>query len=90
MADARGVNEVEHRRKGADAEPAAATRHQRMHIGDCLAAIELLQHRLIGRIAEPLVAVIGLQVDAVGVQRIEDVFDLFQGGVDVHHRQRRE
>ncbi len=42
------------------------------------------------RVAEPLVAVTALQADAVGLQRVEGVFDLFQGRVDVEHRQRRE
>jgi len=35
---------------------------QRMHIDDGLAAVEFLQHRLVDGIAQPLVAVVGLQM----------------------------
>ena len=67
---ARGVvRHLDHRRERADAEPAAAGGDQRMHIDHGLAAVQFLQHRLVHRIAEPLVAVVALQVDAVGLER---------------------
>ena len=88
---ARGVvRHLDHRRERADAEPAAAGGDQRMDVDHGLAAVQLLQHRLVDRIAQPLVAVVGLQVDAVGLEGVEGVFDLLQRHVDVHHRQRRE
>src|SRR6266404_9101505 len=50
-----------HRRKGANAERAAAARDQRMHVDDGLAPVEFLEHWLVSRIAEPFVAVTALQ-----------------------------
>ena len=84
------VRHLDHRRERADAQPSAAGRHQRMDVDHGLAAVQLLQHRLVHRIAQPFVAVVGLQVDAVGLDGVEGVFDLLQRHVDVHHRQRRE
>jgi hypothetical protein len=59
-----------------------------MHVDHGLAAVELLQHRLEERVAEPLVAVIALQPDAVGLECVERVLDLLERGVDIQHRER--
>ena len=72
------MRHFDHRGEGADAQPPAATRDQRMHIDHGFAPVELFEDRLVGGVAEPFVAVVGLQIDAVGLQRIEGVFDLFQ------------
>jgi hypothetical protein len=40
--------------------------------------------------SKPFVAVVGLQPDAVGFERVERVGDLLECGVDVQHGQRRE
>ena len=49
-----------------------------MNINHGLAAIEFLEHRRVQGIAEPFVAVIGLQPDAIRLERIEGVLDLAQ------------
>src|SRR5712671_3673113 len=84
------VRNLEHRREGADAELAAAGGDERMDIDHRLAPVELLEHRLVDRIAEPFVAVIRLNADAVSLQGIEGIFDFLEGRVDVDHRERRE
>jgi len=61
-----------------------------MHIDHRLAPVELVENRPIRRVAQPLVAVIRLQPDAVRLERVERVFDFLERGVDVEHRERRE
>src|SRR4029079_8994870 len=67
-----------------------AGRDQRMEVDHRLATIELLEDRAIGRIAGPLVAVVGLQAEPISLQRAERIVDLPQARVDVDHRQRGE
>src|SRR6202023_863223 len=54
------VRDFDDGRKGADAERAAAARDQWMHVDDGLAPVEFLEHGLVGRMAEPFVAVTAL------------------------------
>jgi hypothetical protein len=61
-----------------------------MHIDDDFAPVELFQHRLEERMPEPFVAVVGLQPNAVRLERVERVGDLLERGVDVQHGQRCE
>ena len=61
-----------------------------MHVDHRLAPVEFVEHRPVDGIAQPLVAVVRLQPDAVGFERVEHVFDLFKRGVDVEHRERGE
>jgi hypothetical protein len=71
------VRHLDHRGERADIEPPAAARHQRVDVNHRFAAVQLVQNRLIRRIAAPFVSVIGLQIDAVGLERIERVLDFF-------------
>jgi hypothetical protein len=41
------------------------------HVDDGFSTVELLEHRLVDGIAEPFVAVVGRQVDAVRLDDIE-------------------
>jgi hypothetical protein len=84
------MRHLDHRREGTDAELATAGCDQRMHIDDGLTPVELLEHGLVDGVAQPFVPIIALQVDAVCLDDVECVLDLFEGGVDIHHRQRRE
>ena len=61
-----------------------------MDVDHRLAAIQLLPQRREGRIAEPELVVARLDADAVGLQRIERVFGLFEAAIDIGQRQRRE
>jgi hypothetical protein len=70
----------------ADAQPRATARDQRVDVDHRFAPIELLKNRFVGWIAEPFVSVICLQVYAIGLERIEGIFDLFEGGIDIEHR----
>ena len=81
---------LDHRREGADAQLAAAGCDQGMHVDDGLASVEFLEHGLVHRMAQPFVAVIGLQVDAIRLDDVECVLDLLERGIDIHHRERRE
>ena len=54
----------------------------RMRIDQRLAAVEFLHDRQEQGVAEPFVAVARHQGDAVGLQRIERIFDLALGGID--------
>ena len=51
---------------------------------------ELVEHRREGVVAGILVDVVRRQRDAVGVERVEGIFDLAQAAVGVRQRQRRE
>src|SRR5262249_56649822 len=51
-----------------------------------LAAVKLLEHRRKERIAEEFVVVIGPKIDAVGLERVEGVFDLPERAVNVGKR----
>jgi hypothetical protein len=61
-----------------------------MDVDHRFAPVQLLENRPVSRIAEPFVSVIRLQIDTIGLERIERIFDLFERGVEVEHRQRRE
>ena len=88
---ARGVGAVfDHRLVDAGDQAAAAERRLRMGEHQRLAAVQFLHHRLEGGIAQPFVAIAGEQHDAVGLERVEAVFELAQAGFDVGQRQRRE
>ena len=68
-------------------EVAAAIRRGRMNEDDGLAPVELVHHRRERRIAEPFVAVARHQDDAVGLERVERVFDFLEAGIDIRQRQ---
>src|SRR6185437_3853645 len=61
-----------------------------MGIDKGFAAMELLEQREVMRIAEPPIAHIGHERDAVGLQRIERVFRLAQAALDIEDRHRGE
>ena len=61
-----------------------------MGVDHGLAPVELGHHRLERGIAEPLVAVAREQADAVGLERIESIFDLAQARFNIRERQRCE
>ena len=61
-----------------------------MHIRDSFAAVQLLEHRLVHGVAKPFVTVVGLQVDAVGLDGVEGIVDFLERHVDIDHRQRCE
>src|SRR5450755_2181054 len=86
----RVVRYLDYRRECTDAKIFAAGRDQRMDIDDRLASVEFVPYGFVRRIAEPLVAVVGLQADAIRLQRIEGIFDFLERRVDVEHGQRRE
>ena len=65
-------------------------RRGRMEIHHGLAPVELVEHLLEGVVAGILVHVVRRQRDAVGVERIEGIFDLAQAALDVRQRQRGE
>ena len=81
---------LEHLIRHARQQALAARGIRRVHVDDGLAAVELVEHGREARIAEPGVAVAREQAEAVGFQRIERVFDLAQGSVDVGQRQHGE
>ena len=70
-------------RECAYSEISTAGRNQRMNIDHGLAPVEFLPYRLVRRVAEPLVAIVGLQADAIRLQRIEGIFDFLQRAVGV-------
>ena len=57
---------------------------------DRLSLVQHLEDRRVVWIAKPTLAEIGHQADAVDFQRLEDVVDLGQAGVDLVDRQGRE
>src|SRR5579875_755647 len=61
-----------------------------MGVDDGLAAVELLEQREVVRIAEPFIAHIGHQRDAVGLERIERVSGFDKAALDIEDRHRRE
>ena len=82
--------EFDRRRADAGHDLAAAVWRGRMDIDHGLAAVELGIDRLERRIAKIFVAVAREQPDAVGLERIEDVFDLLQAALRVGRRDRCE
>jgi hypothetical protein len=70
---------------GHDAHAAGMAR--RVGVEHGAAAVELLEHWRKHRVAQELVAVVGAEIDAVGLERIERVFDLLERAVDVGERQ---
>ena len=60
-----------------------------MHIDHRLAPVQFVEHRPVARIAQPAVAVVGLQADAVGLERVEDILDFALRAIGVEHRQGR-
>ena len=81
---------LDHPVRHAGEQVAAAIGRGRMHVDHGLPAVELGHHRRKGRIAEPLVAIAREEPDAVGLQRIERVADLFETALDVGQRQAGE
>ena len=61
-----------------------------MEEDDCLAPVQLLEHRLVGGVTGPSVTKARRQVDAVGLQAVKCIADLGEGAVDIRHRQRGE
>src|SRR5665811_1545704 len=55
------VRDLDHCWEGTNAEIAAASRYQWMHVNHSLATIEFIENRLVHRMTEPLVAVISLR-----------------------------
>jgi hypothetical protein len=51
-----------------------------------LRPVQLVENRLENAMTEPLFAVIRLQADTIGLQRIEGIFDFLERPVDVEHR----
>jgi hypothetical protein len=78
------------RRKRADAEGAATVGNEGMNVYDSAPPIELVEHRFVFAIAQPLVPVARLEADAVRLQGVERIFNFLERSVDVDHRQRRE
>ena len=77
-------------RRDAGHHVAAAVGRQRVHVDHGLAAVELGIDRREGRIAEIFAVVARQQADAVGLERVEGVFDFLQAAVGVRRRDRRE
>src|ERR1700730_2140702 len=69
---------------------ATTTGRRGMRIDDGLAAVELFVYGREDRIAGPLIAVTRPQADAVGLERVEGIFDLAQTSVCVGQRDRRK
>ena len=69
---------------------AAARRHGRMNVNDGLAPIEFGKDRRERRIAEIFAVVGAHQADAVGLERVEGVFDFLEAAVGIGQRDRRE
>jgi len=61
-----------------------------MDVHDRLAAVKLGHHRLMGRMAQPRIAVAGHEMRAVAFERIEGVFDLSKRRVNIRERQGAE
>ena len=81
-----GDIEVKFVHRGGDAvvQIRTARRRQRVHVDDRAAPVELLPHRIEVRIAGPAgLIVIGVNPDAVGLQRVEPVLDLFHNPIDI-------
>ena len=80
----------ERRYRHALDQAGAAVRHGRMGVDHRLAAVELLEHRQEGRIAEILVAVAGPQRDPLRLEHVQAIFDLAQAAFGVGQRNDRE
>ena len=68
----------------------AAIGRQRMDVDERLAPVELLEHRIEARIADPFIVIARHELDPVGLQHVERIGDLAQAALDIGHRQRRE
>ena len=87
-AGARDVEiEFVHGGRNAVVQIRAAGRRERMHVNDRIAAVELLPHGIEVGIARPAaLIVVGVDADAVGLQRVEAVFDFLHHAVDIGQR----
>ncbi len=73
-------------RRDARHQSAAAVRCGRVNVDHCLAPVELFVDRRKRRIAEILVLIAGEQPDAVGLERVERVFDLLEASLHIRRR----
>ena len=79
-------DEFDRGRPDARQDAAAAVRRGRVHVDQRLAPVEFGIDRIERRVAEILVAVAREQADAVGLERVEGVFDFLQAAVGVGRR----
>jgi hypothetical protein len=61
-----------------------------MRIDHGFAAVQFVEDRLEGGIAQIAIAIARQQPDAIGFQGVESVLDFFEAVVDGGHRQKRE
>ena len=88
---ARGVERILHQRRIDPRQQVhAARRHGRMEEDRRLAPVQFVEDGRERGIARPLVLVVGLQLEPVGVQRARGMVDLLQTQIDMRQRQQRE